>query len=68
MCCVSVRSLKKGTEKIIDIFYNCLHGKMTESDAEIKLQQYIASGECDGYWHGSAGMDNTSMVIERGCI
>ncbi len=57
-----------GTEKIIDIFYNCLHGHITESDAEIKLQQYIQYGDCDGYWHGGAGMDNTGMVIERGCI
>jgi len=21
------------------------------------LQKYIMSGECDGYWHGQAGMD-----------
>jgi len=55
-----------GTEKIIDIFYNCLHGNITECDAEIKLQKYIQYGKCDGYWRGSAGMDNTSITREQG--
>jgi len=51
----------KNTERIIDVFYECVHGKITGSDAEKELQQYTLSGECDGYWHGTAGMDNTSM-------
>jgi collagenase-like PrtC family protease len=50
------------TEHVIDIFHNCLHGATSSSDAESALQQYIMSGECDGYWHGQAGMDK-----ERGC-
>ena len=48
----------KNTQQIIDIFDKCLHGKVTASDAEKLLQPYIMSGECDGYWHGKAGMEN----------
>ena len=48
----------KNTQQIIDIFDNCLHGKVTASDAEKSLQPYIMSGECNGYWHGNAGMEN----------
>jgi collagenase-like PrtC family protease len=49
------------TEKVIDIFHHCLHGKITSSDAENALQQYIMSGECNGYWSGQAGMDMTDV-------
>ena len=48
----------KNTEQIIDIFDNCLHGKVSPGDAEKALKPYIMSGECDGYWHDKAGMDD----------
>jgi len=48
----------KNTEQIIDVFDNCLHGKVTVSDAEKALQPYIMSGECNGYWHDKAGMED----------
>lgn len=51
----------KNTEQIIDIFDSCLRGKISSLDAEKKLQQYIMSGECDGYWHGQAGMDSINV-------
>lgn len=51
----------KNTEQIIDIFDRCLRGKISSLDAEKKLQQYIMSGECDGYWHGQAGMDSVNV-------
>jgi len=51
----------KNTEQIIDIFDSCLRGKISSLDAEKKLQQYIMSGECDGYWHGQAGMDSVNV-------
>jgi O2-independent ubiquinone biosynthesis protein UbiV len=50
------------TVKIIDVFYDCLHGKITGSDADIALQQYIMSGECNGYWSGQAGMDSSGLM------
>ena len=51
----------RNTEQIIDIFDRCLRGKISSLDAEKKLQQYIMSGECDGYWHGQAGMDSVNV-------
>lgn len=49
----------KNTEHIIEIFHQRLHEKITDSQAEEALSPYIMTGECDGYWHGQAGMDNT---------
>lgn len=49
----------KNTEQVIEVFDNCLRGKINSSDAENEIQKYIMSGECDGYWHGDAGMDKT---------
>jgi len=49
------------TEQVIDIFYDCLRGKITSSDADDALQQYIMSGECNGYWSGQAGMDRADQ-------
>ena len=47
----------KNTEQIIDIFDRCLRGISNSEEAEKSLQPYIMSGECDGYWHGEAGMN-----------
>ena len=49
----------KNTEQVISVFHDRLHGKITSSDAKTKLQKISMSGECDGYWHGAAGMDKT---------
>jgi len=63
----------RNTQQIIDIFHDCLNGKMTGCDADNELQKYMMSGECDGYWHGQAGMigtDTARAVInkQRGCV
>ncbi len=47
----------KNTEQVIQVFDDCLHGKMSSDEMDQALQKYIMSGECDGYWHGQAGMD-----------
>jgi len=47
----------KNTEQVIQIFDDCIHGKCSSEEADQALQKYIMSGECDGYWHGQAGMD-----------
>jgi collagenase-like PrtC family protease len=52
-----------GTEQVIGLFHNCLQGNITASDAAKKLQKYTMSGECDGYWHGQAGMDATGKPV-----
>ena len=63
----------RNTQQIIDIFHDCLNGKMTGCDADNELQKYMMSGECDGYWHGQAGMTGTDtaravMNKQRGCV
>jgi len=47
----------KNTDSIIGIFHDCLHGKTATRDAGALLQEYVMSGECNGYWQGTAGMD-----------
>lgn len=49
------------TERVIDVFDRCLHGKISCEQAEKLLSPCILSGECDGYWHGHAGMDNVNF-------
>ena len=56
----------KNTEQLIDVFDDCLHGKLTIEDAEEMLQKNIMTGECDGYWHGEAGMDKADIVYGSG--
>ncbi len=55
------------TEQIINVFYNCLHRRITSGEAEQQLEHYIMSGECDGYWHNQPGMDmiNTDAHSEH---
>ncbi len=57
----------RNTEQVIDIFHDCLNGKIAGCDADIELQKYIMSGECDGYWRGQSGMDNLGYDTQRGC-
>ncbi len=47
----------KNTEQVIQVFDDCILGKSSSEEADQALQKYIMSGECDGYWHGQAGMD-----------
>ena len=62
----------RNTQQVIELFDKTLRGEMRSDEAEISLQRYIMSGECDGYWHGQAGMDKsaddgTNKNQERGC-
>lgn len=51
----------RNTLQVIDIFDKALHGKISSDEAEKSLQRYIMSGECNGYWHGQAGMDSANV-------
>lgn len=51
----------KNTEQVIQLFDDCIHGKSSSEEADQALQKYIMSGECDGYWHGQAGMDASAI-------
>jgi collagenase-like PrtC family protease len=57
----------KNTQRVIGLFDNCLHGKLTVDEAEESLQQLILSGSCNGYWKGQAGMDIINSTQEQGC-
>lgn len=57
----------RNTEQVIDIFDQCLRGKIDSETAEKSLQPYIMTGECSGYWHGQAGMDSANKSQQRGC-
>ncbi len=59
----------ENTKQVINVFDDCLQGKISCDEAEKLLQNYILAGECDGYWHGQAGMNFTAspefMVGEK---
>ncbi|MCK5877200.1 MAG: U32 family peptidase [Candidatus Marithrix sp.] len=50
------------TEKIIAAFKNCLQKPDFISDEMVKLQRFMPVGSCDGYWHGTAGMDEKVAI------
>ena len=56
------------TEQVINIFHDCLHGKLTGSEAEQELGQFILSGECDGYWYAESGLTGAGMDHHEVCI
>ena len=63
-----ISTQSKNTPQVIEVYDNCLHGKVSSEEAEELLKPYIISGECNGYWHGEAGMDSIDKNEERGCI
>jgi len=58
----------KYCEKIIDIFYQCLHQKYSIDQANTELQHLMpAGGSCNGYWHGISGIDYQNTNQETLC-
>ena len=56
-------------EKIIDLFYQCLHNDYSVEQANQELQSLMpAGGGCNGYWHGSSGMDQYASTREESCL
>jgi len=49
------------TEEIIDLFHRRLAGTLSATDAEQRLQELVPAGTCNGYWHGTAGMDARTL-------
>lgn len=55
-------------EKIIDIFYQCLHHDYPLEQANTELQSLMPTGgQCNGYWHGNSGMDWHTKTQEATC-
>ena len=54
-------------EKIIELFYRCLQHSYPVEQANTELQSLMpAGGSCNGYWHGTSGMDLT-ITEEKIC-
>ncbi len=44
------------TEKVLNLFHDCLHGSLDPDQADQQLKKYAPFGTSNGYWHGDAGM------------
>ncbi len=44
------------TEKVIDLFHDCLNQKIEPTQATRELDRYAPVGTCDGYWNQGPGM------------
>jgi collagenase-like PrtC family protease len=45
------------TEQVVQAFHRCLTGEQDPQVAAAELEPIIPTGSCDGYWHGSPGME-----------
>ena len=51
------------TEKVIEIFYQCLHEDISLHGAAEEIERLTkVSGSCNGYWYGGNGMDYINSV------
>jgi len=58
----------KHTEKIIDLFYKTLNESYPAEKSSIELQKLMpAGGYCNGYWHGTNGMNWQESTEESLC-
>jgi collagenase-like PrtC family protease len=46
------------TDTVIRLFHDCLRGTCSTDAAATELARLMPVGPCDGYWHGSAGMNS----------
>jgi len=46
----------RNMDKIIQIFYDCIHQNMSIEQGTSQLQQLVNGDSCNGYWHGIAGI------------
>ena len=46
------------TEQVVETFHRRLHGACAVGDADTALAALAPAGCCNGYWYGSAGMDD----------
>ncbi|MCP3869939.1 MAG: U32 family peptidase [Gammaproteobacteria bacterium] len=44
-------------DQVIGVFNRCLEGSLDLEEGSGRLASLMPVGPCDGYWHGSAGMD-----------
>lgn len=44
------------TEKVVQCFYDALQGHRSTQETAEKLNTWMPTGPCDGYWHNDAGI------------
>ncbi|TNF35709.1 MAG: U32 family peptidase [Gammaproteobacteria bacterium] len=52
-------------EKIIDVFHQCLEQNASPIDGLSELKRITRSQYCNGYWHGSAGMNSIGISVNN---
>ncbi len=65
---VRISPQSRFTDKVVDIFHNCLTGKMSLVDGTAKLERILLVGSCDGYWHGDAGMEEKAQAAAMNMV
>lgn len=53
------------THDVIAAFDGCRRGALTPATAQTELAQWVPSGLCDGYWHGTAGLALAQAPLAR---
>lgn len=61
---VRISPQSRGTDKVIDTFRRRLDGEMELGEGSEVLARLTPNGLCDGYWHGTAGIDIHSAGAE----
>jgi collagenase-like PrtC family protease len=56
------------TDTIIRLFHDCLQGTCSPDAAATELARLMPVGPCNGYWHGSAGMDSRQQGATQGSL
>ncbi|MFW2372392.1 MAG: ubiquinone anaerobic biosynthesis protein UbiV [Gammaproteobacteria bacterium] len=53
----------RNMEKIIQLFYDCIHQNMSIEQGDRQLQALTIGDSCNGYWHGAAGIKSMHQQI-----
>jgi len=50
------------TTDIIQAFHDRIHGNVNKDAITKNSERWSISGSCNGYWHGTAGMDKLQAI------
>lgn len=53
----------RGMGEVIGLFDEVRRGTRTSADAHARLRELLPGEECNGYWHGRAGMESASGEV-----
>ena len=61
---VRISPQSQHTEKVLNLFHDCLNGSLDPDMADQKLKKYAPFGTSNGYWHGKAGMTKQAPATQ----